>query len=175
VGSAFVAPAGVRETCRASGEAADAAVTAVGAAAVAVLTADCAPVAFASAEGILGVAHAGWRGLRAGVIEATVKAMRRMGATKVEAVIGPCIRRCCYSFGEDDLVEVASRLGPQVRALDNQGQPSLDLPAGVRSALHSAGATLAGDASVCTRCSDQHWSWRQDRTTRRQATVAWRP
>ena len=158
----------------AGGEAADAAVTAVPGAALAVLTADCAPVGLASPEGIVAVAHAGWKGLRAGVVEATVQTMRRQGATRVEAVIGPCIHPCCYSFGEEDLLEVESRLGRHVRGRDRDGGPALDLPAGVRTALHAAGATLVGESPTCTGCSDGLWSWRTGRTPRRQATVAWR-
>jgi copper oxidase (laccase) domain-containing protein len=141
---------------------------------LAVLTADCAPVALASPEGVLGVAHAGWRGLRAGVIEATVTRMRRLGATRVEAVLGPCIHPCCYAFGAEDLHAMQARLGSRVRATDSQGAPALDLPAGVRSALHSSGATLVGDADICTSCSDRHWSWRRSKTRRHQATVVWR-
>jgi YfiH family protein len=159
----------------ASGEPADGAVTAARGAALAVLTADCAPVALASPEGCLGVAHAGWRGLRAGVVEATVQALRRMGATRVEAVIGPCIHPCCYPFGEDDLAAVESRLGQPVRSVDRQGRPALDLVAGVRAALHSAGASLVGEAADCTGCQDGLWSWRTGATARRQATVVWRP
>ena len=158
----------------ATGEAADAAVAVSSGAALAVLTADCAPVALASPEGVVGVAHAGWKGLRAGVVEATVKAMRRLGATRVEAVLGPCIHACCYPFGSEELDSVQTRLGAQVRAVDQHGAPALDLPAGVRAALHSSGATLVGDADICTRCSDRHWSWRRSAESRRQATVAWR-
>lgn len=158
----------------AGGEAADAAVTAVPGAALAVLTADCAPVALASPEGVIAVAHAGWKGLRAGVVEAAVQSMRRMGATRVEAVIGPCIHPCCYTFSEDDLLGLESRLGRQVRGADREGRPALDLPAGVRSVLHASGATLVGEAGVCTGCTDGLWSWRTGRTDRRQATVAWR-
>lgn len=157
------------------GEPADAAVTACRGAALAVLTADCAPVALSSPEGFIGVAHAGWKGLRAGVVEATVQSLRRMGATRVEAVIGPCIRPCCYTFGEDDLAGLESRLGRRVRALDRQGRPALDLAAGIRAALHSAGASLVGEAQICTGCSDGLWSWRTAATPRRQATVVWRP
>jgi len=54
-------------------------------AAVAVVVADCAPVALASPEGIAGVAHAGWRGLEAGVIQATVAVMRGHGARLIRA------------------------------------------------------------------------------------------
>ena len=159
----------------AGGEPADGAVTRSRGAALAVLTADCAPIALASPEGVVGVVHAGWRGLRAGVVEATVQSMRRMGATRVEAVLGPCIHPCCYTFGEEELLEMESRLGHHLRSKDRQGRPALDLPAGVRGALHSAGATLAGEAGTCTGCADGLWSWRTGRTPRRQATVAWRP
>jgi YfiH family protein len=159
----------------ASGAEADAAVTVAGGAALAVLTADCAPVAFASPEAILGVAHAGWKGLRAGVVEATVTTMRRLGATRIEAVLGPCIHPCCYSFGSEDLDRLAARLGEQVRAVDRQGSPALDLPGGVKAALHSSGVVLVGEADTCTSCSDNHWSWRRSAVPFRQATVVWRP
>lgn len=164
----------VDEPGAADGEPADAMIADCGGAAVAVLTADCAPVAFASPEGIVAVAHAGWKGLRAGVIEATVQGMRRRGATRVEAVVGPCIHPCCYTFGEDELIEIENRHGRQMRATDRHGAPALDLPAWVRTALHSAGATLVGEAGACTGCQDGLWSWRTGRTARRQATVAWR-
>jgi YfiH family protein len=157
------------------GDPADAAVTSSPRVAVAVLTADCAPVAMSSPEGHLAVAHAGWKGLRAGVVEATVQSLRRLGATRVDAVLGPCIHPCCYTFGADELLEIESRLGRHLRAVDREGRPALDLPAGVRGALHAAGATLVGEAAVCTGCSDGLWSYRTGRTPRRQATVAWRP
>jgi YfiH family protein len=159
----------------AAGTEADAAVATGSGTALAVLTADCAPVAFASPEGILGVAHAGWKGLRAGVIESTVTTMRRLGATRIEAVLGPCIHPCCYPFAPDDLDRLADRLGPQVRALDRQGAPAFDLPMGIKAALHSSGVVLVGDADTCTSCSADHWSWRQSAPPFRQATVAWRP
>jgi len=165
----------VEEPGGATGEPADAAVTAESGAALAVLTADCAPVALGSPEGILGVVHAGWRGTRAGVVEAAVTAMRRLGATRVEAVLGPCIHACCYSFGDDDLAGMASRYGEAVRSTDRSGAPALDLPAAVRIALHNAGAKVVGDASVCTGCSPSYWSWRAAKTPRRQATVVWKP
>jgi hypothetical protein len=157
------------------GTEADAAVTTTSAAALAVLTADCAPVAFASPESILGIAHAGWKGLRAGVVEATVTTMRRLGATRIEAVLGLCIHPCCYSFGAEDLDRVAARLGEQVRAVDRDGSPAFDLPGGVKVALQSSGVVLVGEADTCTSCSDDHWSWRRSAVPFRQATVVWRP
>jgi hypothetical protein len=158
-----------------SGEQADAAVATGPGMALAVLTADCAPVGLASPEGVMGVAHAGWRGLRAGVVEAVVHAMRRLGATRIEAALGPCVHPCCYPFGIEELDQLESRFGPSVRSSDRDGAPALDLPAAVRAALHAAGTELAGDADVCTGCSTAHWSWRQSKSDRRQATVVWRP
>ena len=159
----------------ASGEAADAAVTLKPGAALAVLTADCAPVGLASPEGVAGVVHAGWKGLRAGVVESAVTAMRRLGATRIEAVLGPCIHSCCYAFGDEDLQDMTARYGPSVRSSDRDGSPALDLPAAVKVALHNAGANLVGADGSCTGCSGRYWSWRRSGTPRRQATVVWRP
>jgi YfiH family protein len=153
---------------------ADAAVTAEEGCALAVLTADCAPVALASAEGVIGVAHAGWRGVAAGVIDATVAEMQALGATGIEAAIGPCIHAECYEFGPTDLDAVASRLGDTVRATTDRGAPALDLPAAVRVALERAGVTAVTDVDVCTACSPDHFSWRARKETQRQATVVWR-
>ena len=156
-----------------SGEPADAAVSAAPGVALAVLGADCAPVALASPEGVIGVAHAGWRGLRAGVIEATVQSMRRLGATRVAAVLGPCIHPCCYTFGAGDLAQVESRLGSPLAATTRSGELSLNLPAGVTAALRAAGATLLDTSRECTACGSGLWSWRSHQSKRRQATVIW--
>ncbi|HEY2302868.1 MAG TPA: polyphenol oxidase family protein [Acidimicrobiales bacterium] len=156
------------------GEAADAAVSDVPGVALAVLTADCAPVGLVSAEGVIGVAHAGWRGLVAGVIEAAVEAMRGLGATEIGAVVGPCIHPECYPFGAADLDAVAVRLGPVVRADCASGGEALDLPAAVRTSLERSGAQVLGEAGVCTACSPAYWSWRGGRDPQRQALVVWR-
>lgn len=143
--------------------------------ALAVRTADCAAVAFSSREGLIGVAHAGWRGVMGGVVEATVAALRARGGSHVEAVLGPCIHASCYRFSQNDLDTVAAELGPSVRGTDAAGHPALDLPAAVRVAVARAGATLVDVSPTCTACSDRHWSWRARRDRMRQATVVWRP
>jgi YfiH family protein len=158
-----------------AGERADAAVSAAPGVALAVLTADCAPIALSSNEGVIGVAHAGWRGLQAGVIEETVAAMRQLGADRVFAALGPCVHPDCYAFGPDDLELIASRLGNEVRAIDRHGHAALDLPAAVRIALEQAGAELVTDVDLCTGCSADHWSWRVAADRARQATVVWVP
>jgi YfiH family protein len=80
---------------------ADALVTATPGIALSVITADCAPVLFCSAAGVVGAAHAGWRGAVAGVLEATVEAMRALGANGISAAIGPCIHQESYEVGAD--------------------------------------------------------------------------
>lgn len=82
----------------------DGLVTATPGIALGILTADCAPVLFADAEaGVIGAAHAGWKGAISGVLEATVGAMESLGAsrTRIMAAVGPCISAANYEVGED--------------------------------------------------------------------------
>lgn len=67
-----------------------------------IITADCAPVLFACARsGVIGAAHAGWRGAVAGVLEAVMAAMRGLGAVDIQAAVGPCIRQPSYEVAAD--------------------------------------------------------------------------
>jgi YfiH family protein len=85
-----------------AGPAADAMVTATPGLGLAVITADCGPVLFASADGrIIGAAHAGWRGALTGILEATVAAMQALGAADIQAAIGPCIHQASYEVAAD--------------------------------------------------------------------------
>ena len=158
-----------------AGTEADALVTGCPDAVLAVFTADCAPVAFVSEEGIIGLAHAGWRGVVLGVIGRTVEVMRAMGATQVLAALGPCIRAGCYEFGKADLDVVVGQLGDGVRKTTTWGSPALDLAEAVRQSVASAGAELVLDAGACTACSSAWFSFRANRDSARQATVVWRP
>lgn len=83
---------------------ADALVTTRRGIALGILTADCTPVLFADPEsGVIGAAHAGWRGALGGVIEATIGAMTRLGAepARIRAGIGPCIAQRSYEVGPE--------------------------------------------------------------------------
>jgi len=83
---------------------ADAMVTREKGLALGVLTADCVPVLLADAKaGVVGAAHAGWRGAIAGVVENTVKAMEALGAKRgdIAAALGPCIGQFSYEVGPD--------------------------------------------------------------------------
>ena len=83
---------------------ADAIVTRTRGLAVGVLAADCAPVLFAdAAAGVVGAAHAGWRGALAGIVEAAIAAMEGLGAkrARLRAAVGPCISQRAYEVGEE--------------------------------------------------------------------------
>jgi len=82
----------------------DAVVSAVRGPIASVLTADCAPVLFADAEaGVVGAAHAGWKGALGGIIHSAVAAMEALGARpeRMVAVVGPCIAQTSYEVGAD--------------------------------------------------------------------------
>ena len=158
-----------------AGTKADASVTAASDCVLAVLAADCAPVALVSNGGVVAAAHAGWRGLVAGVLERAVDAVRNLGGSgDLKAVLGPCIHAECYQFGAADLAVVAAELGDGVRATAADGHPALDVPAAVRASLRRAGVTAVDDVGVCTACSDDYFSWRARGELARQAMVVWR-
>lgn len=143
-------------------------------AALAVFTADCAPLALASPEGALAAVHAGWRGLVAGVVSAAADVMRRAGARSVVGALGPCIHAECYEFGASDLAAVEGAVGAGVGGVTSWGAPALDLPAAVAAAAEAAGVDLVFSSPVCTACSTDHYSHRARRDTGRQALVVWR-
>lgn len=152
----------------------DAVVTAALETPIAVGVADCAPVLLA-AEGVIGVAHAGWRGLVAGVLETTVDTMRGLGATGLTAVLGACIRPAAYEFSGQDLDVVADRYGPTVRATTASGTLALDVPATVQAALDAMDVPLVDVVGGCTAAdADQRWSHRARGDRERQAMVVWR-
>ena len=162
----------VRRPGEHDGATADAAVTVTAACALAVRTADCGPVVLYG-DGVIGVAHAGWRGLVAGVLDAVVAAMRTLGAADVRAELGACIRPECYEFGSDDLDGVASRLGDEVRSTTRTGAPALDLGAAVERSLDRLGVELL-DHGLCTGCEpDRFFSHRARREPQRTAAFAW--
>ena len=137
-----------------------------------VLIADCAPVALGSEEGIFAAVHAGWRGIVAGVVEATVAVMRSMGAGQVVGSLGPCIHPECYEFSEADLSAVATTYGDGVRGTTSAGRPALDLPAAVSAALAAGGAVETTGVDACTACG-AYFSHRGRGDAGRQAMVVW--
>jgi YfiH family protein len=153
---------------------ADAAVTATRGLPLAVLTADCAPVALAC-DNAVGAVHAGHRGLEHGVIEAAVAALREIGTGTVRAYLGPCIRAFNYEFGTADLARLVGRFGPRVEGRTRGGRPAFDVPAAVRAALADCGVEDLDEAGICTADSAEHFSYRRDGVTGRQVTIVMLP
>jgi YfiH family protein len=143
---------------------ADAAVTTDPEATLAILTADCGPVALV-APGATAAVHAGWRGVAAGVLEATVARLADLSPVSPEAFVGPCVRPCCYEFKATDLEPIVARFGPSVVGTTRTGTLALDVPAAIRAALARAGITDVSDSGVCTSCSPDHFSHRRDGRT----------
>ena len=126
-----------------------------------VRAADCVPVLLADpVAGVIGAAHSGRPGLAAGVVPATVAAMRELGATAITAWIGPHVCGGCYEVPAEMRDEVGA-LAPAAVATTTWGTPALDLGAGVRAQLDGLGATVV-DVSRCTRESDDLFSYRRD-------------
>ncbi len=134
---------------------ADAMVTATPGLVLGVLTADCQPVLFAdAAAGVIGAAHAGWKGAKAGVLEATVAAMEALGAqaARIVAVIGPTISQAAYEVGEDFMQGFLDDDPGNARffASGPRGRPQFDLPAYGLHRLRAAGVGHAEWTRHCT-------------------------
>jgi hypothetical protein len=127
----------------------DAVVAAVRGPIASVLTADCAPVLFADAEaGVVGAAHAGWKGALGGIIHSTVAAMEALGARpeRMVAVIGPCIAQASYEVGADYQARFAHHDPGSERFFApgaTEGKRLFDLPGFVLWRLEQSGV---GDA-----------------------------
>jgi YfiH family protein len=125
---------------------ADALVTRRPGVALGVVTADCAPVLFADpAAGVIGAAHAGWRGAVAGVLEATIDAMIALGARRgaIVAAVGPCIRQPSYEVAADLRDAVLARDPADARFFADGVQPGrwqFDLAGYCAARLTAAGA-----------------------------------
>jgi YfiH family protein len=134
---------------------ADAMATATPGLALAVLTADCQPVLFADAKaGVIGAAHAGWKGARDGVMEATLDAMEALGARRgqITAVIGPCISQTAYAVGQE-FFESFTDDAPEARRFFVNGNGDrylFDLPSYGLWRLREAGVGHADWTRHCT-------------------------
>lgn len=151
----------------------DVVATSLAGAAIGVWVGDCAPVILVADSGRIVAAHAGWRGLAAGVIDRAVDAL---GSDDARAFLGPCIGPCCYEFSPPDLSSVSSSLGlplGTVGAVDRSGRPALDVPAVVGAVLARRGIDLEVHGA-CTGCDDRFYSHRVRRDEGRHVVVAWR-
>ena len=179
VHGADVVVATLESAAEIAGTEADALVTADPELVLSIQTADCVPLTFWSDEGVVGVAHAGWRGLEAGVVERTIEAMWALGAGVIQARTGPFIEGACYEFGPSDLDRLAARFGDGVRATTRDGRPGLDLMALTDAAVIDTTRPVwpvgLQGGSACTACDAvRFFSHRARADTGRMATIVWR-
>ena len=158
---------------------ADAAVTTECGLVCAVTTADCLPVLFADRAGAaVGVAHAGWRGLAAGVLEATVAALADLGVVpgRVNAWLGPAIGPAAFEVGADvrdafcaDDLGASACFAPHA-----QGKWHADLYGLARRRLARSGVRQVTGGGFCTfRDAARFYSYRRNRASGRMAAVIW--
>ena len=122
--------------------------------ALGVLSADCAPILLADAEaGVIGAAHAGWRGALGGVVEAAVEAMATLGARpeRIRAAVGPCIGPDAYEVGPEFEARFLAEDPANGRFFKRRGpRPRFDLPGYVLDRLRAAGVGEARWTGQCT-------------------------
>jgi YfiH family protein len=141
-----------------------------------VMAADCMPVLFAAADGsAVGAAHAGWRGLCAGVIEETVA---RMGVrpAALHAWLGPAIGPRAYEVGDEVRAAFIARDAGAASAFaaTRRGHWLLDLYAVARQRLAALGVERVSGGGHCTHTeAARFFSYRRDRATERMAALVW--
>lgn len=157
---------------------ADASLTTERGIACTVLVADCLPVLFAAPQGLgVAAAHAGWRGLAGGVLEATVAALGEAtgcAPASLSAWLGACIGPKCFEVGD----EVREAFGPAMhrhfRPGPAPGKWWADLPGLARQGLAEAGVTHVAGGQWCTHSdASRFFSFRRDRITGRHAAAIW--
>lgn len=158
---------------------ADAAVTAEPGVVCAILTADCLPVLFADRAGsAVGIAHAGWRGLAAGVLEATLAALREFGAQPADVLawLGPAIGPAAFEVGDDVRDAFCARDADAAGSFAPQrpGKWHADLYGLARQRLARAGVRRVDGGDFCTYSDARRFfSYRRDRRSGRMAAAIW--
>ena len=160
----------------AAGSAADASYTREKNTVCAVMAADCMPVLLADERGmVVGIAHAGWRGLCAGVIEAAIAAMA-VPAPGILAWLGPAIGAGAYEIGEEVRAAFVDREARAAAAFrpTRPGHWSLDLYAVARQRLATLGVARVFGGGWCTASDPaRFYSYRRDGTSERMAAAIW--
>src|SRR5665647_1831499 len=147
---------------------ADAIVTRTPRLAIGVSTADCGPLLLADAEtGVIGAAHAGWRGALTGVVEAAIAAMEKLGAerARIAAALGPTIRQPNYEVGPEFIARFVAADADNARffaASPNAGHAMFDLPGYIAIRVQCAGIENFEDLGLCTYAEpDRFYSFRR--------------
>ena len=155
---------------------ADAAVTRAAGEVLAIMTADCLPVLLADDRGeVIGIAHAGWRGLADGVIENTVRAMA-VPPVRMLAYLGPAIGPDAYEVGEDvrSVFVAKDAAASEAFVARGGGKYHANLYLLARLRLRALGVERIDGGDRCTlRESAEFFSYRRDRVTGRMASFIW--
>lgn len=157
----------------------DAIVTSLPGRVCAIQTADCLPVLFCSADGrVVGAAHAGWRGLAAGILESTVRHMRRKGAREIAAWLGPAIGPERFEVGKDVMDAFSQIDAENIRAFRERqpggGKYLADIYLLARMALQREGVSQVSGGGFCTVTEKaRFFSYRRDGVTGRMASLVW--
>jgi YfiH family protein len=139
------------------------------------MTADCLPVFLSDRAGkSVGIAHAGWRGLAAGIVENVVQAMG-MPSQDIIAYIGPGIGAHRYEVGEDVRKAFVDRDPAAARSFAPRqgGKYLVDLYGLARQRLAAAGVAGIHGGGFCTASEERFFSFRRDETTGRMASLIW--
>jgi len=143
---------------------------------LAILTADCLPVVFTSRDGSrLGVAHAGWRGLAAGILEATISKLNAP-PSELLAWLGPAIGATAFEVGGEVRATFVSADAPSAAAFTEnaRGRWQADLYSLAKRRLLLHGVTSVSSMDACTFTDTaRFYSFRRHSTTGRMATLAW--
>lgn len=121
-----------------------------------ILTADCAPVLLADPEaGVIGAAHAGWKGAAGGILYGTVTAMVALGAqpSRIRAAIGPTISAANYEVGPDTAAQITAldaSAGRHVSVPPGKTRAHFDIPGLLAEQLFGAGVGLVSNLDICT-------------------------
>jgi YfiH family protein len=149
-----------------------------------VLSADCVPI-LAAGRRAVGVAHAGWRGVVAGVLDALVAALGELGEAPedLHIALGPAIGPCCYEVGPE-VIDALAGAGVDATSSTREGRPSVDLPRALERRAMALGvgevrgvgapedaAGPAAGVSACTACDRAWFSHRRDPRSGRQAGI----
>ena len=154
---------------------ADAAITRSAKHPLVILTADCLPITLCSVQGNeIAAIHAGWRGLRNGIIENTINKMNNQ-AQDLIAWIGPAICGKCYEVGEEVLQAFTSKYPGAEKAFTARGDKWLaNLPQIAEMVLNAQGTKAVYQSNLCTfELNDEFYSYRKQTNTGRIATLIW--
>ncbi len=130
-----------------------------------IYTADCFSVVIRDTQKLIaGIFHSGWRGTEINIIGKGIQKIRELGGKDLSAIIFPAIHRCCFEIGPE-LVDRFTKAHIPIEYRDNK--IFADLKTTIKKQITNDGIKLIEDLSVCTCCDTSVYSYRRDKTTKR--------